>query len=103
MTQKITLSTVSYFAQGNTFTGSLTPPQFVANPLADIFNYRVYCRNSDGENSLAAEHYIGCKCYELTEKEKISSASFDVTRDGILKAEAFLQKAFDEFVKGLDS
>jgi hypothetical protein len=101
MPQKITLSTVPYFVQGNTFTGSSTPEQFVADPFADIFNYRASCKNEGGVSCLYVEYYIGCKCYALTDSEKISSADFDMTGEGIKEAEAFLQKKFEEYVGSL--
>ncbi len=101
MPQKITLSTVAYFVQGNTLTGSATPERFIADPFADIFNFRTFCRKDDGGSRLAVEYYTGCKCYALTDKEKILSAGFDMTSEGIAEAETFLQKKFEEYIRSL--
>ena len=86
----VPLSTVEYFTQGNTMMGSVTPEDFVANPLAKIFNYRVW--EQDGE--LVAEVFIDNRCYDLTDRDKIVRAVFEMSEQGIDDAAAWLHDVY---------
>ena len=86
----VPLSSVEYFAQGNTMMGSLTPESLVADPLAKVFNYRVGVQ----DGALTAEAFIDNRCYELTDREGIVRADFALSEQGIDEAAAWLQSVY---------
>ena len=93
----VPLSTVEFFTQGNTVMGSVTPEQFVANPLAKVFNYRAWAQ----DGALVTEAFIDNRCYELTDRDKIVRAEFDVSEQGIDDAAAWLQDVYRAYTAGI--
>ncbi len=102
MESTIRLYEFAYFIQGNRYTGSCTPERSVANPFADIFNYRVFCDKDDnGNKSLAAQYHIGCKSFANTDSEKIVAKSFEMSQSGISEAQSWLQNEYEAFKAAL--
>lgn len=93
MDRFVPLSTPEYFTQGNTMMGSVTPEDLVANPLAKVFNYRVWFE--DGK--LTAEYFIDNRCYDLTDRDKIVQETFAMSEEGIDEAAEWLHKAYDAY------
>jgi hypothetical protein len=97
MAEHIRLPKLAYFTQKNLRIGSVTPEDLVAHPLEPIFQYRVRVQ----DDRLRAEYYIDSKCYELTDKEKITVQTFDVSPDGIRAAEDWLEDAYRVFERSV--
>lgn len=107
MERLIPLSTLEYFTQKNKMLGSVTPEDLVADPLARVFNYRVYVRAIpkttfdekgepiEGEEKvLTAEYFIDNRCYDLTDKDKVVLNNFEVSVAGIDAAAAWLEAEY---------
>ena len=90
MDRFVPLSTPEYFTQGNTMMGSVTPEDLVGDPLAKIFNYRVW--SEDG--ALVAEVFIDNRCYDLTDRDKIVRGTFEMSEKGIDDAAAWLHEQY---------
>ena len=97
MAEHIRLPKLAYFTQKNMRIGSVTPEALVARPLEPIFQYRVGVR----DDRLRAEYYTDSKCYELTDKEKITAQTFDVSPEGIRAAEDWLEDAYSVFERSV--
>ena len=73
--------------------GSVTPEDLVANPLAKIFNYRVWAE----DGALTAEYFIDNRCYDLTDRDKIVRGTFEMSEKGIDDAAEWLRSAYDAY------
>ncbi|MCR5484087.1 MAG: hypothetical protein K6F09_00695 [Clostridiales bacterium] len=102
MSDKVVLSTLTYYTQGNVTTGSCTPERLTASPLADVFCYRALT-SPDDKTKLAAEYYIGHVCFELADRDAIVSDVFDLSDEGVEKAREFLQKGCDKFFEDAEN
>ena len=89
----VPLSTVEYFTQGNTMMGTVTPEDLIANPLAKVFNYRV----GEQDGALVAEVFIDNRCYDLTDRDKIVRAAFDMSEQGIDDAAEWLHEIYQAY------
>ena len=98
MERMIPLSTIEYFTQGNTMIGSVTPEELVADPLAKLFNYRVF---ADGEK-LAALYFVDNRCFDLTDKAKVVRNDFELSPDGIDAAAAWLEARYREYERTIE-
>lgn len=98
MERLIPLSTLEYFTQKNMMLGSVTPEDYVAKPLAPIFNYRVYAK----EEQLIAEYFVDNKCYDLTDKEKVRSNTFEVSVEGIDAAAKWLEAEYRVYERNIE-
>lgn len=101
MKGKISLPELAYFTQKNTMIGSCTPEDFIGNPLAPVFNYRVYFAKGDdtGTASIEAIYFIDCKCYELTDKEKVIKKCFEASEEGIFEASKWLEDEYNNYLR----
>lgn len=95
MDRFVPLSTLEYFTQGNTMMGSVTPEHLTADPLAKVFNYRVFAQ----DDALCAAYYIDNLCFELTDQNAVVYASFPLCEDGIDQAAEWLHKAYLTYEK----
>jgi hypothetical protein len=98
MKRLIPLSTIEYFTQGNTMIGSVTPEELVADPLAELFHYRVF---ADGEK-LTALYFIDNRCYDLTDKSKVAQNDFELSPDGIDAAAAWLEAQYHAYARTIE-
>lgn len=98
MERLVPLSTIEYFTQKNKMLGSLTPEDYIAQPMAMIFNYRVYAE----QERLVAAYFIDNKCYDLTDKDKVVRAEFDLTAEGIDRAAAWLESEYRIYERNLE-
>ncbi len=97
MQNKIELSTLSYFTQGNAMLGSCTPEDAVGELLAKVFNYRVSYNKE--EKCLEALYFIDNKCYDLTDKEKVVKRSFESSDEGIESASKWLLDEYNKYLR----
>lgn len=93
MAEHFHLPKLAYFTQGNMRICSATPEDLIAQPLEPIFQYRVCVR----DDRLAVECYVDNKCYELTDKDQIRRNAFDVSAEGILAAEDWLEEEYRRY------
>ena len=98
MERLVPLSTPEYFTQKNTMLGSLTPEEYIAQPMAKIFNYRVWAQG----DQLIAEYFIDNKCYDLTDKDKVQSHSFVMTQQGIDEAASWLEAQYRLYERNIE-
>ena len=93
MDRFVPLSTIEYFTQGNTMIGSVTPEHLTANPLAKIFQYRVF----QEDDALTALYYIDNVCFDLTDQSAVVRASFPLNEGGIDEAAEWLHQAYNAY------
>ena len=93
MDRFVPLSTPEYFTQGNTMTGSVTPEHLTANPLAKVFNYRVWMQ----DDALSAAYFIDNRCFALTDQNAVVAASFPMSEEGIDQAAEWLRAAYEAY------
>ena len=77
--------------------GSVTPDDLIGDPLAPVFNYRVFIR----DDALTAEYFIDNKCYDLTDKSKIRQSTFAVSAEGIDEAAAWLEAEYHKYERNI--
>ena len=97
MERLIPLSTIEYFTQGNAMSGSVTPEESVADPLAIVFCYRAFAE----DGVLRALYFTDNRCYDLTDKAKVVQNDFELSEAGIDAASAWLEARYREFARRL--
>ena len=96
---KYYLGEVPVGTKTNFYTGSvsLNPERHCA--FDDEFRYRIsLIKNEEDEFLVLAECYVGNVAFDIIEKEKISSLTFEGSDEGVEKAREWLQSGYDKLM-----
>ncbi|MGN0550195.1 MAG: hypothetical protein ACI4IM_11415 [Acutalibacteraceae bacterium] len=93
------LGLMAFGGDGNIYAGSYGTDPYKGCLVSDTFRYRVWIeKDENNEKLLKAVYYVGTKCYDETEKDKMTEMTFEASAEGINEAQKFLLEKLDEFI-----
>ena len=92
------LGLMAFGGAGNIYAGSYGTDPYLGCLTSDSFRYRVWIeKDENGEKLLKAVYYVGAKCYDETEKDKMTEMTFEASAEGINKAQKYLLQKLEEY------
>lgn len=92
------LGLMGFGGKGNVYAGSYGTDPYLGCLNNQCFRYRAWIeKDENDEKQFKAVHYIGNKCFDETDKEKMTKKVFEASADGILQAQEWLLSELNAF------